>query len=241
MVVDKCDGIPFPGYPSSIKLIGSLKIYLSKFYPDLVQIPGRLWIKFGQYCKYRLLLSKFLWIKGVVDLVHWTVIYNEGLNWYLIFFQCLFCFRRNDVVFSNNIPESVLKLATEKPADPIEQLADIDLVIGRLVYNDEIPNQYNCLQPLTQMDRFKFHYFRPLINEAINRTSAGTTWVARCIAFIRKSWFWWDYIEDWSTFYVLSWLIPEEFQSSSSSSIVGHSLYTRYLYFPPHQNKLDPR
>ena len=56
----------------------------------------------------------------------------------------------------------MLKLATEKPVDLIEQLADIDLVIGKFVYNDE-------LQPLTQMDRFKFHYFRPLINEAINR------------------------------------------------------------------------
>ena len=47
---------------------------------------------------------------------------------------------RNDVVVSNHIPESVLKLATEKRAELIEELAEVDNAIGDLILNDEIPN-----------------------------------------------------------------------------------------------------
>ena len=44
------------------------------------------------------------------------------------------------MVFSNDIPESVLKLATEKRAELIEQLAEVDHAIGDLILNDEMPN-----------------------------------------------------------------------------------------------------
>lgn len=81
--------------------------------------------------------------QGVVDLVHWRAIYNEGVKGYLTFFliysaSIISC--RNDVVYSNNIPESVLELATEKRAELIEQLAEVDHAIGDLILNDEIPN-----------------------------------------------------------------------------------------------------
>ena len=47
---------------------------------------------------------------------------------------------RNDVVISENIPESVLELATAKRTELIEQLAEVDDAIGELILNDEIPN-----------------------------------------------------------------------------------------------------
>jgi elongation factor G len=82
--------------------------------------------------------------RGVVDLVHWRAIYNEGVKGYLIFFlmsiisSIMSC--RNDVVYSDIIPESVLELATEKRTELIEQLAEVDHAIGELILNDEIPN-----------------------------------------------------------------------------------------------------
>ena len=85
--------------------------------------------------------------KGVVDLVHWRAIYNEGVNGYLLFFlyvsfiSIMSC--RNDVIFSNYIPESVLELAKEKRADLIEHLADIDPTFGRLIDSDKIPSKYD--------------------------------------------------------------------------------------------------
>ena len=83
--------------------------------------------------------------KGVVDLVHWRAIYNEGVKGYLIFFfnvcsASIIISCRNDVVYSNDIPESVLELATEKRNELIEQLADVDHAIGDLILNDEMPN-----------------------------------------------------------------------------------------------------
>lgn len=82
--------------------------------------------------------------RGVVDLVHWRAIYNEGVKGYLIFFSYVYSTSiiscRNDVVFSNHIPESVLELATEKRTELIEQLAEVDHAIGELILNDEIPN-----------------------------------------------------------------------------------------------------
>jgi elongation factor G len=49
-------------------------------------------------------------------------------------------FRRNDVVISNDIPESVLELATAKRTELIEQLAEVDDIIGEIILNDESPN-----------------------------------------------------------------------------------------------------
>ncbi|KAJ6586804.1 elongation factor G, mitochondrial [Mycena vulgaris] len=65
--------------------------------------------------------------KGVVDLVYWRAIYNEGQ-------------KGIDVVVSDEIPESVLELAKEKRTELIEQLAEVDEEIGELFLNDEQPS-----------------------------------------------------------------------------------------------------
>ncbi|GLB42859.1 putative mitochondrial GTPase that catalyzes the GTP-dependent ribosomal translocation step during translation elongation [Lyophyllum shimeji] len=65
--------------------------------------------------------------KGVVDLVHWRAIYNEGV-------------KGSTVVISKEIPESVLELAKEKRIELIEQLAEVDEEIGELFLNDELPS-----------------------------------------------------------------------------------------------------
>ena len=82
--------------------------------------------------------------KGVVDLVHWRAIYNKGVKGYVLSFKCrpasIMPFRRNDVVISKDIPESVLELATAKRAELIEQLAEVDDTIGEIILNDESPN-----------------------------------------------------------------------------------------------------
>ncbi|KAJ7497181.1 elongation factor G, mitochondrial [Mycena latifolia] len=65
--------------------------------------------------------------KGVVDLVYWRSIYNEGQ-------------KGIDVVVSDEIPESVLELAKEKRTELIEQLAEVDEELGELFLNDEQPS-----------------------------------------------------------------------------------------------------
>ncbi|KAJ6499416.1 elongation factor G, mitochondrial [Mycena sanguinolenta] len=65
--------------------------------------------------------------KGVVDLVHWRAIYNEGQ-------------KGIDVVVSDEIPADVLDLANEKRTELIEQLAEVDEEIGDLVLNDQLPS-----------------------------------------------------------------------------------------------------
>ncbi|KAJ7287683.1 elongation factor G, mitochondrial [Mycena rebaudengoi] len=65
--------------------------------------------------------------KGVVDLVHWRSIYNEGQ-------------KGIDVVVSDEIPESVLELAKTKRTELIEQLADVDEEIAEIFLNDEQPS-----------------------------------------------------------------------------------------------------
>ncbi|KAJ7218146.1 elongation factor G, mitochondrial [Mycena pura] len=65
--------------------------------------------------------------RGVVDLVHWRSIYNEGQ-------------KGIDVVVSNDIPESVLEVAKEKRTELIEQLAEVDEEIGELFLNDKQPS-----------------------------------------------------------------------------------------------------
>ncbi|CAA7264587.1 unnamed protein product [Cyclocybe aegerita] len=64
--------------------------------------------------------------KGVVDLVHWKAIYNEGV-------------KGNEVVVSDEIPESVKELAQAKRIELIEQLAEADEEIGEKVLMDEMP------------------------------------------------------------------------------------------------------
>ncbi|KAK6985242.1 elongation factor G, mitochondrial, partial [Favolaschia claudopus] len=65
--------------------------------------------------------------KGVVDLVHWRAIYNEGQ-------------KGVDVVISDEIPADVLSLAQEKRQELIEQLAEVDEEIGDLVLEDLPPS-----------------------------------------------------------------------------------------------------
>ncbi|KAF7298279.1 Elongation factor G, mitochondrial [Mycena chlorophos] len=64
---------------------------------------------------------------GVVDLVHWRAIYNQGQ-------------KGIDVVVADEIPESILELAKEKRTELIEQLAEVDEEIGELFLNDELPS-----------------------------------------------------------------------------------------------------
>ncbi|KAJ7262292.1 elongation factor G, mitochondrial [Mycena haematopus] len=65
--------------------------------------------------------------KGVVDLVYWRAIYNEGQ-------------KGIDVVVSDEIPADVMDLAKEKRTELIEQLAEVDEEIGDLILNDQLPS-----------------------------------------------------------------------------------------------------
>ncbi|KJA15870.1 hypothetical protein HYPSUDRAFT_71815 [Hypholoma sublateritium FD-334 SS-4] len=64
--------------------------------------------------------------KGVVDLVHWKAVYNEGV-------------KGIDVVVSDEIPESLLELAQAKRRELVEQLAEVDEQIGETILMDEQP------------------------------------------------------------------------------------------------------
>ncbi|PFH50016.1 hypothetical protein AMATHDRAFT_62038 [Amanita thiersii Skay4041] len=64
--------------------------------------------------------------KGVVDLVHWRALYNEGP-------------KGTDVVVSSEIPPPVLDMATEKRLELIEQLAEVDEEIGEMFLTDQAP------------------------------------------------------------------------------------------------------
>lgn len=65
-------------------------------------------------------------LKGVVDLVRWKAIYNEGE-------------KGISVVESDDIPESVLDLAKAKRVELLEQLAEVDDEMGELLIMDETP------------------------------------------------------------------------------------------------------
>lgn len=67
--------------------------------------------------------------KGVIDLVHWRSVYNEGQ-------------KGNEVVISQEIPESVMELAKAKRNELVEQLAEVDEEIGELFPNDELFNNH---------------------------------------------------------------------------------------------------
>jgi elongation factor G len=85
-------------------------------------------------------------LRGVVDLVHWKAIYNEGVKGYVWFILCpynstsLINFPPSStVVVSEEIPESVMELAKAKRTELIEQLAEVDEEIGEIFLNDEVP------------------------------------------------------------------------------------------------------
>ncbi|KAI0074899.1 elongation factor G mitochondrial [Panus rudis PR-1116 ss-1] len=66
-------------------------------------------------------------LRGVVDLVRWKAVYNEGE-------------KGQHVVESDEIPAEVQELAKEKRRELIEQLAEVDEEIGELVIMDEEPS-----------------------------------------------------------------------------------------------------
>ncbi|KAI7871740.1 translation elongation factor G [Spinellus fusiger] len=63
--------------------------------------------------------------RGVVDLVQWKALYNEGEN--------------GETLVSREIPEDLMELATEKRHELIEQLANVDDTIADIYLNEEIP------------------------------------------------------------------------------------------------------
>ena len=65
-------------------------------------------------------------LRGVVDLVRWKAIYNEGE-------------KGNKVVESDEIPAEALELAKEKRRELIEQLAEVDEEMGDLLIMEEEP------------------------------------------------------------------------------------------------------
>ncbi|KAI0034828.1 elongation factor G mitochondrial [Vararia minispora EC-137] len=78
---------------------------------------------------------------GVVDLVRWKAIYNEGHKghahtfFFILYANALSC--SNEVAIKDEIPEDVLELAKEKRAELIEQLADVDDAIADKFLNDQ--------------------------------------------------------------------------------------------------------
>ncbi|KAG7441953.1 translation elongation factor G [Guyanagaster necrorhizus] len=64
--------------------------------------------------------------KGVVDLVNWRSIYNDG-------------YKGIEVIVKDEIPPDLLDLAKEKRVELIEQLAEVDEEIGDLLLIDEEP------------------------------------------------------------------------------------------------------
>ncbi|KAF8839992.1 translation elongation factor G [Paxillus ammoniavirescens] len=74
-------------------------------------------------------------LKGVVDLVRWKAIYNEGE-------------KGNNVVESDEIPASVMDLAKEKRTELIEQLAEVDDEVADMVLMDETPSNIQIAEAI---------------------------------------------------------------------------------------------
>lgn len=82
-------------------------------------------------------------LKGVVDLVRWKAVYNEGEKGYVMLrFKYPFNLTvaiRSTVVESDEIPADVLPLAKEKRTELIEQLADVDEEMCELFLEEKEP------------------------------------------------------------------------------------------------------
>ncbi|PSR84231.1 hypothetical protein PHLCEN_2v5519 [Hermanssonia centrifuga] len=74
-------------------------------------------------------------LSGVVDLVKWKAIYNKGE-------------KGTEVVESDEIPAEVLELAKEKRRELIEQLADVDEIMGDMVIMEEDPTTEQLSQAI---------------------------------------------------------------------------------------------
>ncbi|CAG8520443.1 5076_t:CDS:10 [Scutellospora calospora] len=65
-------------------------------------------------------------LKGVVDLIKWKAIYNEG--------------NRGEKVIEKEIPDDLIELATSKKQELIENLADVDDQIAEIFLMEETPS-----------------------------------------------------------------------------------------------------
>ncbi|CAG8506661.1 12694_t:CDS:10 [Ambispora leptoticha] len=65
--------------------------------------------------------------KGVVDLIRWKALYNEG--------------NRGETIIEKEIPENLIPFATEKKQELIENLADVDDQIADIFLMEETPTQ----------------------------------------------------------------------------------------------------
>ena len=89
-------------------------------------------------------------------------------------------FHRNDVVYSDIIPESVLELATEKHTELIKQLAEIDHAIDELILNDKIPNN-DDISAAIQWCTIDLKFSPVFLNSAIKKhcDSTSSRWCMR--------------------------------------------------------------
>lgn len=80
--------------------------------------------------------------RGVVDLVHWRALYNEGPKGYVasVSVRHVADLNHSVNVVIKEIPDDLKELATKKRAELVEQLAEVDEEIGELFLNDEQPN-----------------------------------------------------------------------------------------------------
>lgn len=154
--IGKCEDTTSPGSRSSTKWIGAYnatnpcEAYLSQLTPinsaganpyrivnqirQKLRMPAAaVQIPIGSEDKFR----------GVVDLVRWKAIYNEGVKGYVIL---NFAMRRrpqsnalNSVVVreTDEIPADLVELATQKRQELVEALADVDDVIADLYLAEE--------------------------------------------------------------------------------------------------------
>ena len=138
-LIGRCVGTTFLGFPSSTRWIGALP-------HTSLQHTGRLtkgrhsspganpWRVIGQIRQKLKIGAAAVQVpigvednlRGVVDLVRWKAIYNQGE-------------KGNQIVESDEIPAEVMELAKEKRRELIEQLAEVDEEMGELLIMDEDP------------------------------------------------------------------------------------------------------
>ncbi|CAB4445670.1 unnamed protein product [Rhizophagus irregularis] len=73
-------------------------------------------------------------LKGVVDLVKWKSVYNEG--------------NRGESVIEKDIPENLIKFATEKRQELIETLVDVDDQLAEIYLNEENPTSQQLMDAI---------------------------------------------------------------------------------------------
>ncbi|KAL0093635.1 translation elongation factor G [Phycomyces blakesleeanus] len=104
--------------------------------------------------------------RGVVDLIQWKALYNEGDN--------------GENLVSKDIPADLIELATEKRHELIEQLANVDDNIADIYLNEEIPTAEQFITairtatinlkftPVLMGSAFKNTAVQPLLNAIVD-------------------------------------------------------------------------